>query len=208
MHLAETREELELLRSGTGEFKRLLSGLGLWNEQLFCKPRRPMEYLRLLSKAPRSLVIHGNYLETDELEFIAANPQMTLVYCPRTHAAFGHAAHPWRRLMELGGRVALGTDSRASNPDLSMFGELQFLAQNHPDVSDVDLLRLGSIDGRRALGFAESIEADFTLIELSDSNASGSRPQLFAETNRVVGTMIRGDWCWTEDSYRDAIQSG
>ena len=198
MHLAETESELELLATGSGEFRELLTDFGLWNNDLFRVRRRPMDYLEVIAEAPRSLIVHGNYLDEDEIGFLATRPHMKLVYCPRTHAAFGHSEHPWRRLLQLGGRVALGTDSRASNPDLSLFAELQFLAARHPDVSHVELLQLGSSEGRRALGFHELNRANFTLVRLSGSSKRHPARDLFAPTNRVCGTMLDGKWMWRD----------
>jgi len=197
MHLAETESELELLAEGTGEFRELLEEFGLWREGLFGGGKRPMEYLESLAESPAPLIVHGNYLDEEELRFLAARPHMTLVYCPRTHAAFGHREHPWRRLRELGGSVAIGTDSRASNPDLSVFAELQFLAERHPDVSHLELLKLGTSNGRRAL--TNCIDeaagpATFTAIRLSDPRFRDPARDLFAPENHVVGTMISGRW--------------
>ena len=211
MHLAETKAELELLWNGTGEFRAMLMDFGVWRDDVFQSPRKPLDYLEILAKAPRSLVIHGNYLDESELKFLASQPQMTLVYCPRTHAAFGHSDHPWRRLIELGGRVALGTDSRASNPDLSLFAELQFLADRYPDVSHLDLMRFGSSNGRIALGFKQlSINetlADFTLIQLADSAQPSPEPELFAPANQVCGTMVNGRWVWLAPDFATQVLS-
>ena len=200
MHLAETKPEIELLGTGAGEFREMLIDFGVWREDVFQTSRHAMDYLEVLAKAPRSLIIHGNYLNETELKFIASQPQITLVYCPRTHAAFGHSEHPWRRLIELGGRVAIGTDSRASNPDLSLFAELQFLAARYPDLSHLDLLRIGSRNGRLALGFEphshNKTPADLTLIRLADSSRRSPHPELFGPSNRVCGTMVNGRWVW------------
>ena len=194
MHLAETRPELELLASGRGEFREMLQEFGIWREGIF-GGQRPLQILQELARAPRALVIHGNYLDQQELEFLASQPQMTLVYCPRTHAAFEHSDHPWRRLRQMGGRVALGTDSRASNPDLSLFAELQFLAARHPDISHLELLEIGTVAGRSALlgSRSDSRSADYCAVALRDPNDDPAQ-QLFAPKNRVIGTMIRGEW--------------
>ena len=197
MHLAETKAELELLAHQAGEFRELLIDFGIWNDNLFDIARRPLDYLHVLAEAPRALIVHGNYLQEDELQFIASQPQMTLIYCPRTHAAFAHDPHPWQRLIELGGRVAIGTDSRASNPDLSLFAELQYLAARHPNVSHLKLLELGSRAGRTALGFGlpDSLAiADLTLIQIEHSDGWHIERNLFSSQNRVCGTMIGGAW--------------
>ena len=75
----------------------------------------------MLATAHRALVIHGNYLAGDEIDFVAAHRErMSLVYCPRTHAYFGHEPYPLAEMLAAGVRVAVGTDSRASNPDLRL----------------------------------------------------------------------------------------
>ena len=202
MHLAESPAELQLLAEGTGDFRELLTDFGIWREELF-GGRTPMQSLILLASCPRALVVHGNYLNELELKFLAAQPRMTLVYCPRTHAAFGHPDHPWQRLLEMGGNVAIGTDSRASNPDLSLFAELQFLAARHPEVSHVELLKLGSSSGRRALlgNATDKNLADFCVVKWDADLATDPVRTLFAAGNRVVGTMMGGHWCYAEDGF-------
>jgi cytosine/adenosine deaminase-related metal-dependent hydrolase len=64
----------------------------------------------------------------------------------------GHPPHPWRRLLERGVRVCLGTDSRASNPDLSIWEELRFLQGLAPDLRAGDLLQLATGNSTAALG--------------------------------------------------------
>src|SRR5262249_53744812 len=76
-------------------------------------------------------------------------------YCPRTHAFFGHSPHPFRRLLEQGVRVALGTDSLASNPDLDLLAEARFLRRLHPDLPGELLLRLATLSGAEALGWED-----------------------------------------------------
>lgn len=152
MHLAETRGELEFLMHSRGEFVEMLKSFGAWPENGLPLGRRPLDILRTLANAPRALVVHGNYLVDEEIDFIAARPQMSVVYCPRTHEFFGHEPHPWRQLLGKGANVALGTDGRGSNPDLSLWNELIFLRERFPDVAPGVLLELGTLAGARALG--------------------------------------------------------
>lgn len=152
MHLAETRAELELLDRATGEFVEMLTAFGVWQPDAIPRGSRPLDYLRMLAPLPRALVVHGNYLEDDERRFVAEHPHLTVVYCPRTHAFFGHDPHPWRELLERGASVAVGTDSRGSNPDLSLWRELQFLRTRFPETDPAVILERGTLAGARALG--------------------------------------------------------
>ncbi|MBX3436896.1 MAG: amidohydrolase family protein, partial [Planctomycetaceae bacterium] len=205
MHLAETREELELLSRGTGPLADLLKDFGVWRDGFWFAGESIMEYLRTLSLAPRALVVHGNYLTTGEIDFLASQPQMSVVYCPRTHHNFGHTPHPWRTMLERGINVALGTDSRASNPDLSLWREIQFLHQLEQDVPSETLLQMATRHGAAALGLDEecgSLQpgrwADLTVIALSDDALAADRLQPYDAVlhpgNQVVACMSEGRW--------------
>jgi cytosine/adenosine deaminase-related metal-dependent hydrolase len=153
MHVAESPDEMELLRSGSGPLVDLLQSLQAWDLRALSIPARPLDYLQVLANAPRALVIHGNYLDREEHAFLAEHGQrMSLVYCPRTHAYFGHARYPLADVLRAGVRVALGTDSRASNPDLSLFEEMRFVARHFPEVEPAYILRMGTAAGAEALG--------------------------------------------------------
>jgi cytosine/adenosine deaminase-related metal-dependent hydrolase len=156
MHLAESREELELLAAQSGPLVEVLQSLGAWHPDVLSKGLRPLDYLQMFATAHQALVIHGNYLAADEFEFLAAhNDRMSVAYCPRTHAYFGHEPHPLADMLSAGVRVAVGTDSRASNPDLSLWKELRHIAHHHPDVSPESILHMGTLAGAEALGIAD-----------------------------------------------------
>jgi cytosine/adenosine deaminase-related metal-dependent hydrolase len=151
-HLAETRDELRLLAKGDGPLVDLMHGMGVWDAGAIPRGLRPLDYLRKLAQLKRALVIHGNYLADDEIEFLGRHKRrLTTVYCPRTHAYFGHERHPLLRLLEAGAAVALGTDGRCTNPDLDLLAEMREVARAFPELSAKRIVRLGTIDGAAAL---------------------------------------------------------
>ena len=158
MHLAESADELELLRDGTGRLQELLVERSMWDADAIPSGSHPLDYLRLLAAAPRSILIHGNYLDHEEHMFLAAHAdRMSLIYCPRTHAYFAHPPYPLASLLAAGVNVALGTDSRASNPDLDLLGEMRHAAAMHPEIEPHDILRMGTLAGAEALGRADEV---------------------------------------------------
>jgi cytosine/adenosine deaminase-related metal-dependent hydrolase len=153
MHLAESPEELEFLDSGTGAFQALLDERSMWDPSAVPPGSRAFDYLCMLVDAPSSLVIHGNYLDAAEREFLATHrDRISLVYCPRTHEYFGHPRYPLADLLSTGVRVALGTDSRASNPDLSILAEMRLVARCFPGINPQAILRMATQAGAEALG--------------------------------------------------------
>jgi aminodeoxyfutalosine deaminase len=125
----------------------------MWDAEAIPPGSRPLDYLRTLAESPRALVIHGNYLEDEELDFLKAHRErMFLIYCPRTHAYFFHPTYPLGKALAAGVRVALGTDSRASNPDLSLLSEMRHVMHAHPWLDPHEVLRMGTLAGAQALG--------------------------------------------------------
>lgn len=154
MHLAETREEIEWLAGAVNGFSSLQERLGLPNQQQW----RPelCWLLEQLALAPRALIIHGNYLSRPHWQQLARNRErLSVVYCPRTHHYFGHPRYPLVEMLTEGVRVAIGTDSRASNPDLDVLGELRLIRRVFPELEPEEILRLGTVNGSEALGQAD-----------------------------------------------------
>ena len=201
-HLAESPEELELLAAGGGPFRELLESLGAWQPEAIPRGTKPLDYLRRLVNARvRSLVIHGNYLDDAEIALIAqAREKLSVIYCPRTHAYFGHARHPLVRLLEAGANVAIGTDSRASNPDLSVLEELRFVAREFPELPRSTVLELGTLRGAAALGLADSVGslspgklANLAIVGLPDRDARDPHELLFDSPQPVLKTYYLAD---------------
>ena len=186
IHLAESPEELQLLHEGKGPFQEILEERGMWDPWVIGRGSTPLDYLRMLTKAPKSLVIHGNYLDHAALAMMARHAgAMSLVYCPRTHAHFKHQPYPLTDALALGVPVCLGTDSRASNPDLSMLSEMREVAAQHPVVGPEAILRMGTLAGAEALGLPDvgairpGAHADLAAVPLPEK-AAGRPNELLA----------------------------
>jgi cytosine/adenosine deaminase-related metal-dependent hydrolase len=200
MHLAESREELELLERGTGPFRTMLERLDAWDPASDARFPRILDYLERLAAAPKALVIHGNYLTAADIDFLGERAErMTVVYCPRTHDYFGHDSYRLADMLAAGVAVALGTDSRASNPNLSMLEEMRFVAQRHPAVSPERALELGTLAGARALGLGKSTgsleigkQANFAIVGQLDPSERDPHQALLASGTQVLDAWIQG----------------
>jgi aminodeoxyfutalosine deaminase len=200
MHLAESQEELELLRHGAGPLKQLLQDREAWNPKAIRPGSRPLDYLRTLSCAHRAIVVHGNYLDEEEIAFVAANAtKMCVVYCPRSHDWFGHTSYPLEKMLAAGAVVALGTDGRGSNPDLSLLAEMRRVACKHPSVDRRAILAMGTLNGANALGIDGEVgsiepnkDADLTVVALPNRDARDPHELLLDSAEPVIGCYCRG----------------
>ena len=113
----------------------------------------PVEYLdRMGFLDERVLCVHGVHLEDAALETLASR-RATLVTCPRGNRLTGAGSPPVPAFYAAGLRVAVGTDSLASVPDLNLFSELAELRRLAPRVPASMLLASATWQGARALGW-------------------------------------------------------
>lgn len=204
-HLAEMPEESELLRTRDGPLRDFLEDLGAWDDEWEPLARTPAAYVRKgeLRKADW-LIAHGNYLEPEDFWQLrpAAAPsgqRVAVAYCPRTHARFGHAPHPYRAMLESGAIVCLGTDSLASSPTLSILDEMRFLHRTDPTLGGRLLLTMGTLFGAWALR-ADAVtgslkpgkSADLAVIALPDREPEDPYSLLLDSDRPVVATMFEG----------------
>jgi aminodeoxyfutalosine deaminase len=200
VHLAETAAEQELLVLRRGPFVPFLQDLGVWDPEGLAEDTDHV--LRLLNGTSPTLIIHGNFLNP-----AAAVPNnASLVYCPRTHAAFGHPPHPFREFLARGVRVAIGTDSLASNPDLDVLAENRFLHRRHPDVPGATLLRMATLSGAEALGWADETgsltpgkSADLVVVPLPPGDDADPHRLVLGADLPVKRVLFRGRWVFPDE---------
>ncbi len=170
VHLSESREEVEFLETGGGAWRALLEDLGSWDPQWVPPGVSPVRFLDEEGFLDgRVIAVHGVQMDDDDLARVARHGA-TLVACPRSNQRTGAGDPPIARFYASGVRVAVGTDSLASTPDLNVFAELQAMRSLAPGVPAARLIESATRHGAHALGFG----ADYGTIE------PGKRARLIA----------------------------
>ncbi len=190
IHVAESVEEIELLRAGTGPLRRVLEDLGKWPRHAQAPRATPIAWLDALGiLSRRCLLVHAQHATDRDIETVAARGAPVAV-CPSTIRFFGRPPPDighWRRA---GVVVALGTDSAASRAGaLSMRTEMALAAKMWPDLSAEQILTLATREaacaiGRPGLGrIAIGGRADLCAVEL---------PRRWTPASALAG-FVRGD---------------
>lgn len=161
VHLAESPDESEFIARGTGEWRSFLQEVGSWDPQWTPPAVTPVRYLDDLGFITgQTVAVHGVQMTDDDLARLAARGA-TLVTCPRSNEYTGAGTPPLERFYSSGVRVALGTDSLASTPDLNLFEEMAAVRRLAPQIPASDILDSATRQGAFALGCA----VDFGSIE-------------------------------------------
>ncbi len=171
-HLSETRREVHEHEAKTGM-------------------RPPIWLERIGFLGADQVAAHGVWLTRREIELLAER-RVAVAHCPSSNLklATGGVA-PVVELRRAGARVALGTDSTASNNSLSMLREMHVagLLQKHHrwDAAALraqELLDLATIEGASAIGRGQdlgSLEvgklADLSLVRLDHPTMLPARPE-------------------------------
>jgi cytosine/adenosine deaminase-related metal-dependent hydrolase len=152
IHVAEDPDELALLRDGSGRWPAILEAMGV--DVAMRVPRQePLAYLAGLGAfagpAPPLLVhmVHTSPLERARAREAGA----TVVLCPRSNLHIGGTLPDVPALVAEGVALALGTDSLASTPDLSLFAEIATLREAFPSLPALAWLEAATSAGARAL---------------------------------------------------------
>jgi cytosine/adenosine deaminase-related metal-dependent hydrolase len=200
MHLAESRDEADLLATGGGAFRTLLEQLGAWQPGTPPRLLSLADWITLLARAPRGVVVHGTFLPEDQaaLSRLARHrDRLCVVVCPRTTLAISGRLPPVEAFLAAGIRVAIGTDSRASNPDLSVLAECRTLVDVGV-VSPREALTMATRQGAWALAFerrcgmlAPGRAADLAILRPSSRHADPSEAVLDPDT-QIAATLRRG----------------
>ena len=209
IHAAESAEEDELLRCGTGYFKKIYDNLGIeWNA-----PRvSPIELLLSTGVLDaRPLLAHCVRVSERDIEIIEATGAK-VAHCPKSNAKFGHGYAPLEKFLDAGIAVGLGSDSVASNNACDLLEEARFAAlaaRNRPDrlrfISAAEVLEASTLGGARALGLDKITgslnagkQADLAVVSLANMaqqpvNDISSALVFSSAARDVVMTMVAGE---------------
>jgi len=184
-HVAESKEEVTFVRSGSGKFAHDFREKMGW-ERMLVQPYgvSPIKYLQQWDVfGPDFLAVHCVQANIDDLR-ILKQKGVAVAHCPKSNAKTGCGVAPLTDLLRLGVRVGLGTDSPASSNIMDMFDEMRvalFLHRAHErDVHALDAekcIRIATLGGAEALGLDDEVGsleagklADFIAVDVGKSH--------------------------------------
>ncbi|HLX35694.1 MAG TPA: guanine deaminase [Candidatus Limnocylindrales bacterium] len=129
-----------------------------------------LDYVDVYDRAgglgPRTVLAHAIHLTDREIERLVET-DTRIAHCPASNLFLASGVMPLARYLEAGLRIGLGSDV-AGGPDASIFSVMRVGAyaqtvrmvvsgDARPRLGPLDWLRMGSLDGARALGLEDRI---------------------------------------------------
>jgi aminodeoxyfutalosine deaminase len=153
VHTAEVAAEEYFIHSQTGQFVEFLKKRGSWNGDFFEKSQKSKSSIDYFSKLglldEQTLLVHCVHLSEFDLDIIE-NSGAHICVCPGSNSFLHSGVAPIGEMISHGILPAIGTDSLASNVSLDMWGEMQRIYKEHPDVDSLDILKMATQAGARA----------------------------------------------------------
>lgn len=158
MHNQESLAENLFFETKTGAFVEFYKKLG--SDLSFYQPSGKTSLqtvLPYLTTADILLLVHNTFSSNADLDFAQAQAERLqqafyYVLCPGANLYIENRLPDINLLMDAGVSIALGTDSLASNDQLSIAAEMQHILRAYPDLAKDRLLGWATINGAQSLG--------------------------------------------------------
>lgn len=153
IHNQETADEDQLFRAGTGGFLSLYEKMKM--DISFFKPSEKSSLQTYLPKflSNQSVVlVHNVHTTAADIQF-AKNSELNLAWClcPNANKYIGAQLPPVDLFIKENCHIVLGTDSLASNHQLSILEEMKTIQIHFPHITTETLLRWATSNGAKAL---------------------------------------------------------
>jgi cytosine/adenosine deaminase-related metal-dependent hydrolase len=155
IHVAESKDEIQFLSTGKGEWADFLSERGIDFSDWGLPAESPVKYLNRLGLLDKkTLTVHLIHADKDDFEILMHYNVYVCLCCRSNH--YLHQRLPdLTGMLNAGLRPCLGTDSLACVDSLSMFDETAFISNAFPLVPRSEILAMATINGANALGVAD-----------------------------------------------------
>lgn len=165
IHNQETEAENEFYKTGKGDFLRLYDAMGLDVSFYPGTGKRSLEsYLPHFYRNQVLILVHNVATTEEDLQFaitwrgkgpsdsIAADhPSLYFCLCPNANLYISGQLPDLDLLLRYNLPIVIGTDSLASNHQLSILEELKTLQREFPHLSTNTLLQWATLNGAQAL---------------------------------------------------------
>lgn len=163
IHNQETEQENKFFQAGESEFQKLYQFLK--TDISFYQPSGKNSlptYLPNLDLPAKILLVHNTATSEDDILFAEKvaktnGQEIFWVLCPNANLYIENSLPQINLLRKHHCKIALGTDSLASNHQLSILSEVQTTQKYFPEIPQEELLQWATLNGSEALGFSDSL---------------------------------------------------
>jgi cytosine/adenosine deaminase-related metal-dependent hydrolase len=159
IHNQESNAENEFFMDANGDLNRMYSLMKIDSSHFKAPGRRSLPYyLPKLKSASRILLVHNTYTnEEDLIEAGGFNNNLVFCFCPNANIYIENQLPDIPLFLKHKARIVLGTDSLASNHQLSILEEMKTIKKAFPKTPSSEMLLWATSNGAFALSLEENL---------------------------------------------------
>ncbi|MGK0383936.1 MAG: cytosine/adenosine deaminase-related metal-dependent hydrolase, partial [Bacteroidia bacterium] len=153
IHNQETKSENEMFVSGSGVLVELFKKFGEDFSNFHPQFKSALDYhLGQLPQGQPAILVHNTMTAAEELETVKSlRNDVFWCTCAQANKYIENRIPNIPMWLEKAVNVCVGTDSLASNHQLSILEELKLIQANYPEITLQKLLRAATLNGAKAL---------------------------------------------------------
>jgi aminodeoxyfutalosine deaminase len=156
IHFMETEGEKEFISNKTGSIARSYLDSGLMPENPLTVRSHEDAVLNEITQSGNLVLVHNTYADKTTIDNVNDRGNIFWCLCPGSNIYIESRLPPVTMLLNAGCKIVTGTDSLASNDNLSLLSELKLLQENFLSVPLDELISWATINGAEALGETEN----------------------------------------------------
>jgi cytosine/adenosine deaminase-related metal-dependent hydrolase len=159
IHNQESVAENELYQNKSGAFIAFLEQLQIDTNAFIASGKNSLTtYGDWLSAESPLILVHNTFSQKADIAYAQSRfGQLYFCLCPNANLYIENKLPDIEMLQAAHATICVGTDSLASNHQLSIFAEVLTIHQHYPQIGWADLLRWATYNGACALGMQERI---------------------------------------------------
>lgn len=158
LHNQESDAENAFFLTGQSDFRRLFAAIGVKLDFFEAPGKTSLQAVLPHLQSPAQLIlVHNVVTDETDLEALAQpnQPAISFCLCPGANLYINDSLPPVHLLRQSGQQIVLGTDSLASNHQLSIPEEIKLLQKHFPGIPLAEILQWATLNGARALGCSD-----------------------------------------------------
>lgn len=184
IHNQESAAENEFFKYGTGDLSRMYSLMKIDSGHFRPPGSNSLpNYLHKLENAGKIMLVHNTYMRDEDLKISQEfRNKMFYCFCPNANIFIEDRLPEITIFEKYNTQIVLGTDSLASNHQLSILEEMKTIKNKYPLISTTHLLLWATSNGANALSFEKKL-GDFS---------RGKKPGVVLIENTLDGEISSG----------------
>lgn len=162
IHSQETKDEDAFFLEGTGDVVEMYKKMKIDNSFYTPPKSRSLKsYFKNCWDAKSVILVHNTFIKQEDLNYLKEDKPkeqlLSFCICVNANLYIENTLPPIEMLLENNCNVVIGTDSLASNHQLSILEEIKTISKNFPAIPVEILLQWATLNGAKALEMDEKL---------------------------------------------------